>query len=662
MTRDRSSDDALGMGRPIHRRDFIDGVAVAIGVAALAGPALAATADADVAQPSDPAAPGYYPPTRTGLRGSHPGSFEAAHALRDGALPQLPVAELDETYDLVVVGGGISGLSAAWFYRKARPDARILILDNHDDFGGHAKRNEFHIGGGLQLLNGGTLMIDSPQAYSAVSAALIAELGIDPPALARASDHDEIYRRWDLTRGVFFDRETFGRDALIVGDAWDSEQPDKLGRAAALAALLAAAPLSDRARGDILRIETGRQDYLPGLSVAEKMDRLSRISYRDYLLQVAKVGPDVIPFYQTRTHDEWGLGIDGVPALDCWGFGLPGFEGLGLDRRRTERMGYTAAGYSATGGSYRFHFPDGNATIARLLVRGLVPGSIPGGTAEDIVTARCDYARLDAPGAQVRIRLNSIVVNVANVGDAASSKGVTATYIRQGKAFRIRGGACVLAGYNMMIPYLAPELPAEQKAALHELVKVPLVYATVALANWRAFAKLKVRGFETPGGYFCNVSLAPPQVIGGYASAPTPDQPILLRMVRTPCKPGAATERDQHRAGRYELLATPFEVFERNIRDQLGRSLAGGGFDPARDILGMAVNRWPHGYAYEFNPLYDPWDIPESARPNVVGRQRFGRIAIANSDAGAAAYTDSAIDQAHRAVSELLAAGAAAVG
>lgn len=658
MKRDRTSDEALGMGRRINRRDFVDGVAVAIGAAALAGPAAAfAGPEGSGRQPNDPSEPGYYPPTRYGMRGSHPGSFESAHALRDGALATGEISDLGETYDLIVVGGGISGLSAAWFFRQARPDARILILDNHDDFGGHAKRNEFHLGGGLQLMNGGTLEIDSPRPYSAVAAGLIAALGVDPPSLEKTCSRDEIYRRRGMTRAVFFDRETFGRDALVAGNGWDSGSPH---RANALAALLARSPLSPRERADILRIETGHQDHLPGLTVAEKMDRLSRISYRDYLLNVAKAVPEVIPFYQNRTHDEWGLGIDGVSALDCWGFGLPGFEGLGLDRRRTERMGFTAAGYSQTGGSYHFHFPDGNATIARLLVRRLIPGAIPGNTATDVVTAACDYARLDRPEGGVRIRLNSMAVHVANLGDPASSKGVEVVYLRQGKAWRARSGACVLAGYNMMIPYLAPELPAEQKAALHQLVKVPLVYATVALADWRAFARLKVRAIRAPGGYFSTVTLAPPQKVGAYATALTPDEPILVRMVRTPCKPGAATERDQHRAGRYELLATPFEVFERKIRGQLGRSLSGGGFDPARDILGIAVNRWPHGYAYEFNPLYDPIDGPESQKANVVGRQRFGRIAIANSDAGAAAYTDCAIDQAHRAVNELLAARAPA--
>lgn len=655
MSRKGVSDEALGMDRPITRRDFLDGAAVAIGAAALAG--CAPQAPAAVGQPEDPAAPGYYPPTRTGLRGSHPGAFEAAHALRDGQLKPEGVVELAETYDLLVVGGGISGLSAAWFYRQAHPNARILILENHDDFGGHAKRNEFHLGGGLQLLNGGTLMIDSPRPFSAVAAGLITALGIDPVALAKASDHEEVYSRRGLTRGVFFDSETFGRDALVVGEAWDPETPD---RAGPLSAMLARAPLTAAGRADILRVETGRTDYLAGLRVSEKMDRLSRASYRDYLAKVVKVGPEALAFYQNRTHDEWGVGIDAVSALDCWGFGLPGFDGLGLDHGRTQRMGYTAGGYSATGGSYRFHFPDGNASIARLLVRGLIPGAIPGGSAQDVVTARCDYGALDRPGVPVRLRLNSVVVKVANIGGAAASQGVEATYMRRGQAYRLRAGAAVLAGYNMMIPYLAPELPEPQKTALHQLVKVPLVYATVALTNWRAFAKLKLREVQAPGGYFCSFSLAPPQAIGGYASATTPDQPVLVRMVRTPCQAGAATERDQHRAGRYELLSTSFEDFEREIRSQLGRTLAGGGFDPARDIAGLAINRWPHGYAYEFNPLYDSPDIPDAERPHVIGRRRCGRMVIANSDSGAAAYTDSAIDQAHRAVQELLAAGVVA--
>ena len=203
----------------------------------------------------------------------------------------------------------------------------------------------------------------------------------------------------------------------------------------------------------------------------------------------------------------------------------------------------------------------------------------------------------------------------------------------------------------MMIPYLCPDLPAPQQAALHYLVKTPLVYTSVAIRNWRAFEKLGVSSIYAPSGYFFSTRLNAVTNIGNYHSVVSADDPILVFLVRTPCQPGL-DERSQNRAGRAELLATPFETFERNIRDQMGRALAAGGFDPARDITAITVNRWPHGYAYEYNSLFDPDWAPGQA-PNEIGRQPFGQIAIANSDSGAGAYTSVAIDQAHRAVNEL---------
>jgi spermidine dehydrogenase len=211
----------------------------------------------------------------------------------------------------------------------------------------------------------------------------------------------------------------------------------------------------------------------------------------------------------------------------------------------------------------------------------------------------------------------------------------------------------VLASWNMMIPYLCPELPEAQKAALHQVVKTPLVYTSVALRNWTAFQRLGVASVTAPGGYHTSFRLNWPVDIGGYAAERSPERPVLVHMTRTPCQPGLS-ENDQNRAGRAELLATPFETFEREIRLQLGRTLADGGFDPARDVTAITVNRWPHGYAPEWNPLWGQIYPPGQA-PNEIGRARFGRIAIANSDAGAAAYTDCAIDQANRAVGELLA-------
>jgi spermidine dehydrogenase len=645
------TDTALGMDRAIDRRDFLQGAAISVGGVAFAAgawPQHALAELAPAAQPASQEAQGYYPPVRTGMRGAHPGSFEGAHAVRDGKATPPPLST-GESYDLVVVGGGLSGLSAAYFWRQAKPNARILILDNHDDFGGHAKRNEFNVDGKMLLVNGGTLLIDSPRPYSPVADGLMKGLGIDPEALSKIGGRQDTFSKFGLRNAVFYDQPTFGADKLVVSAPNGRRgKPDP----EALARSLAEAPLSAAVKADIVRVETGHDDYLPGLSLDQKMDRLSRISYRDFLLTIAKVDPGVIPYYQTRTHGEWGIGIDGEPALDCWGLGLPGFQGLGLDRSKTTRMGYTAAGYSSTGGSYRYHFPDGNASIARLLVRRLIPAVAPGSTAEDIVLAKFDYAALDRPDAAARIRLNSIALRARNL----PSGGVEVVYERAGATHSVEGRACIMAGYNMMIPYIVPDLPAVQKAALHQLVKVPLVYTSVAIRNWRAFQTLGISGATCPGSYFSSFRLAEPQAIGGYQTAANPDEPIVVQLTRTPCLPGAPTECDQHRAGRVELINTPFEVFERHIRDQLGRVLGPGGFDPARHIAGIMVNRWPHGYAYEYNPLYDPWDVPESERPHVVGRQRFGRIAIANSDSGAAAYTSSAIDQAYRAVGELLSA------
>ena len=648
------SERELGEQRQIPRRDFLQGTLIGAATA-LGGPLLTGLAGA--AEPPAAAAagqntPGYYPPLLTGLRGSHPGSYEAAHALRDGTAPGA-AADSGESYDLVVVGAGISGLAAAHFFQaRTSPRSRILLLDNHDDFGGHAKRNEFSRGGRMQLLNGGTLEIDSPRPYSAVAAGLLRELGIDVQALSRRIEHRTFYDDLGLRRGVFFDAETFGADKLVVGlDAqrfWDPAAR----RTPPLRELLQDAPLRPRARNDIARVEEEVRDYLAGVSEAQKKQHLARISYRNYLRELVGVDESALAYFQALTHGEWAAGIDAVSALDCWGLGLPGFQGLQLSRRSIPAMGNTPAGYLETGGSPRLHFPDGNATIARLLVRSLVPDAVPGTSVEDIVTAHVDYSRLDRTSAAVRLRLNSIVTRVQQSGDPAGTRAVQVTYVRGGQPYTVRAGRCVLACWNMMIPYLCPELPAVQRQALHRLVKAPLVYTSVALRNWQSFRALGVHRVYAPGSYHTTLRLNPRVDIGAYRSPRSPEEPILLWMERTPCKPGLS-EYEQNKAGRAELLATPFSTFERNIREQLLRTLGPGGFDPARDIEAITVNRWPHGYAPEYNSLFDP-DLPEAQRPHVIARAPFGSITIANSDAGAAAYTDSAIDQASRAVDELL--------
>jgi spermidine dehydrogenase len=647
-------DRELGMDRPITRRDFMDGVAMVIGAAMLPKASLGAVAGYPEAQDK----PGYDPPILNGMRGSHPGSFETAHSLRDGTFWQSAGKPIDtqETYDLVIVGAGISGLAAAHFYReRAGNAARILILDNHDDFGGHAKRNEFHLGGGLQLMNGGTMLIDSPFPYSPQADGLIKKLGIDPPKLEEECADPGFYHKMGLHPGVFFDKETFGADRLVVGAPWSQqgEQEVQNGQSNIWAKFLAKSPLSPEVQRDIIRLEEAKVDYMPGLTSDQKKDRLWRISYKDFLLNLVKVNPGVIPFYQTRTHGEWGVGIDAESALDCWTHGFPGFQGMNLDRTPTRHMSYSAAGY-LQGGSYTFHFPDGNASIARLLVRNLTPRAMPGDSAQDVVTTNADYSQLDQPGSPVRIRLSSTVVRARNVGDPAKAREVEVWYASGKQVFKVRAKGCVLACWNMMIPYLCPEMPQKQKQALHYLVKVPLVYTSVGIRDWTAFQKLGVSNVSAPGAYWMDVNLNWAVNIGQYKMPASPKDPTLLFLSRTPCKPGLPV-REQQKAGRYELLVTTFADFERNIRDQLLRTLGGGGFDPARDIEAITVNRWPHGYGYEYNPLFDP-DWPEDERPNVIGRQPFGGITIANTDSGATAYTDVAINEAYRAVNELMTA------
>ena len=651
-----SDDLVLGMDRDISRRDFVNGVALAAGSLALPMSAFAGEGEYSVGSLNP------YPPARMGMRGSHPGSFEAAHALRDGRHVDLSGAgRTGETYDLIVVGGGLSGLGAAhYFLKNVGRDAKVLVLDNHDDFGGHAKRNEIEYQGKLLAINGGTLDIESPSRYNKWAAQLLRDIGVDLEAYRSANEaNQKLYGSLGLRGGHFFDKETFEVDRLVVAPQIRGSEGKR--QHVFSVEYLRNMPISAQAKRDLLRLEDPNQpDYMPGLTSAQKKEQLAHISYRDYLLNVAKVDKQAYWFYMASGRGVFCVGADALPALFAWqmGGGTGGFAGLKLDPSPEGLLADLPGGQHGRqiASEESVHFPDGNATLARLLVRWLIPDAITGSTQDDMGTARVKYELLDRASNAARIRLNSTVLNVRHDGDPTSARELVVSYDAAGKLYEVRGRACVMACWNMFIPYLVPELPSAQKEALAYNVKGPIVYTNVFLRNWSAFEKLGIRNVHCPTMYHDTVALTEPSDLGDLHHARNPNEPVAVRMTRMPGYPGLP-RKEQHRVGRAELLATSFQTFERNIRSQLARILAAGGFDPARDIIGIAVNRWPHGFSYTYNSLYDPveWVFTETdKRPCVVARQPFGLISIANADAAASPHTDAAFLEAHRAVSEVL--------
>jgi len=622
-------DRKLGMSRPITRRDFIHDVGITAFGMALPLPAL-----------SVPQGDGlYYPPTLTGLRGSHAGSFEVAHALaREGKHFENPQA-LDQSYDLVVVGGGLSGLAAAYFHRKLHgAQARILILDNHDDFGGHAKRNEFDQGGPMRLAWGGTVNMEY-WSFSDVVNGLIRELGIDIQRLQEDFSFNWLSPKGSLQPALLFNQARYGRDVLLRGATFDGGTPK------VLATHVDAFPLPKAAREKLKAFLLADGDVLAGMSPDAREAYLHGTHYTHFLREHFGLPDEATQVFSNAPSGFWGLPAESLSVAECLKSGLPGAHVLGAPSEQEMEVSEIPVAM----------FPDGNSSIARLLVRSLIPGSFPRMATHadpfDIVTERLDYAALDRSSSPVRLRLNATAVHVANTADPA---GVTVDYVNDGHLLRVRASQAVLACYNAIIPYLAPELPQAQKAALAKCVKRPMLVVNTLLRNGHALQKLGILGAQLPGSFLQNMFLVTGINVGDYRPGWRPEDPCVMQSfaafnAELPEGMGIA---DQTRAARARLLAMPYEDYEREVRAVLNGLLGGGGFDAARDILAITVNRWPHGYARDHLDLEDAdWNV--EPRPEVVGRQRFGRIAIANSDAGADAYTHAAIDQAWRAVNDL---------
>ncbi|PHZ85217.1 NAD(P)/FAD-dependent oxidoreductase [Paremcibacter congregatus] len=614
-------------GDGITRRDFIGGVALGLTPGGVVSPFSVLA--------NGPVSGQFYPPGLTGMRGNHKGSFEAAHALAwEGNIWPEPATITDEIYDLIVVGAGLSGLASAHLYLQKNPEARILLLDNHDDFGGHAKRNEFKVNGKTLIGYGGSQSIDGPALYSPQAQQILVDLGVEVDRFYRYYDQD-FYQKHQMTEKIFFDKAHF-EAARLEDNFYEADE-------GAVDHIINRYPLSPEDKNALRYLWRGQEDYLAGNETAEKITLLRSVSYEGFLRDHARMPEDVISLLRNIHAGFWGLGFDALSALEAYRLEMPGFDAM--------ELGPVPKTYSWDQ-PYIFHFPDGNASLARLLVRRLIPETAQGRTMEDIVRSKFDYGQLDQPTSMVRIRLSATVVKVENRSDG---EAVDAFYLQKGEVEKVRARHVIMACNNNILPHICPDMPEKQIEALKFPEKVPLTYINVALTNWRAFKRAGCSAVHAPHGFFHDMVLDFPVSMGGYDFSSTPDQPILLHMVHTPLRQGEGlSAREQHRQGRHDIYNMSFADYETEIRRHLEAILGPYGFNFDDDIAAITVNRWPHGYAYEYNELWEPWDWVDGkhAGPHIIGRQKMGRVSIANSDSEASAYVNAAFDAAYRAVEE----------
>lgn len=635
--------------KQIKRRDFVSGVAIGAGGLLLAG----CTDDRPVSFANEvprgglaPSSGSYYPPTLTGMRGSHDGSYEVAHALSWRGEKPADYQLLEEHYDLVVVGAGMSGLAAAHFYReKMGPEARILILDNHDDFGGHAKRNEFHRDGRMMVSLGGAQNIESVTGYSDAATKLMEDIGLNEDFLnfmdVSTSENLALVGNFDANNGVALPGS---QDHFIYAGNWNAVMFGGEGYEQVLESL----PLPGDEREKLITFWGGNRDFLEGLSLSEKWEYLNTVSYNQFLIDKVGLLPTTVPILNAiilhlSGMTGWNLtvgeallgGASGIKSLGWLGKATAAAGGAFIDRLLKIRM-----------------FPDGNASVARLLVQKLIPTVAPEVTGPDsIVGARFNYEALDEAGNDTRLRLNSTAVGIRE----NQAGEVEIDYVEQGSAKRVLADHCILACYNGLIPHLCPEMPESQKAGLAYGVKTPFVYANVQVRDGKAFSKAGATLFQCPYDPFQWVSCAPTVAVGGFEPPRGPDDPMVIFMMHSPMpmtKPDPKlSTRDQLRLARTEIYQAQFSDYEQQIREQLQSMLGQFGFQHQSDIEAITVNRIPHGYAYPYVKLDDPdWEAGQA--PHEIGRAQFGRISVANSDSEAVALMNAAFDAAYRAVEE----------
>ncbi len=613
MPSKRSDDERLGMFRAITRRDFLQGTALA-----LAAPGLV-RAQGQAHPPS-------------GFEGQDDPSTECGHRVRDGIYQTLPseIVDTGEDYDLIVVAASLAGLASAYVYQKERGgEAKVLLLENNDNFGGHARRNTFRWKNTTLIVNGGTYDLEAPERAPAEAAEIFDDVGITAERLVAFRDPD--YRkRFGLSSTAFFDSRIYpGIRPQFVHGFHDIPWEE----------FFAKSPLSEEVKRELVTLYTTRKNYLPG--VEEPYRALASMTWEEYIRDKMGLGDNAVRFSDIYATDLGGLGCDGLAGTYGWELG-PGFFGVHGEGFYDDN-GFMRYGYQPI-----HRFPDGNHSVARHLLKKLTPNAIDGpDTVEGVFDGQIHPDRFDTAGSNVRLRLQSTVIQVKELD--GGSRGEILSAAPDGSVHSVKARGAIVAAWGMAAKHIVPDIPDAQRKALGQYNYAAALYINVMLRQWRPIAEAGAFEMYLPGGYCMWMHPLDPLHVGDYRPEHHPDKPTILSMFKYLRTPGLPPE-DQMKLARYELEKKPFEDFEREIRSELEHILGPWGFDPAKDILAITVNRWGHGYIVFPHASVD-------APPQEAGRERVGRVSFAGADAGGEPWTQAALQQAHRAAHEQLELG-----
>jgi spermidine dehydrogenase len=548
-----------------------------------------------------------------------------AHRMRDGDFERAMSSATDtgEMYDLVCVGGGISGLAAAVFFQKSR-NGTCLVLDNHAIFGGEAKRNEFRVDGKTVVAHQGSAIFLVPHKGGYTNA-FYDLIGMDRSAFEyqTCSEMPLSHSPYDEPRdyGFYFGSQFGQRPGVWVLDPWGRD--------------LAGAPLAEEVKADLLRsravAEPGPRPVTEGDAASRQLDS---ITLEDHLMARHRISRETVrTFLSPVEGGGYGLGPDVLSAYCDYAIQTQ-FPGDG-DATLGDQM-----------------FPDGNSGFARLMVKTLIPTAFEGPRTIDAVWQnRVRFGALDRPGQATRIRLNATVLRVAHAGSPASAPHVVITYVRGRRLYAIKARAVVMAGGSWTTKHIVGDLPDAHRAAYAQFYRSPCLMANIAVRNWRFLYKMGMSGcrwFEGLGNY---LSVRKQAMVGGMSSTLTPDSPTVLTIKVLFAQPGLPIG-EQGSRGRAQLLGTTFAQYERAFREQLGDMFGPGGFDPRRDIAGIILNRWGHAYVNP-QPGFFFGGSDQPAPRDILRNSAHGRIAFANTDLAGAMDHRNSIREADRAVNQL---------